>query len=126
MFKEIVVTNNDIVIGSISGHLNISKSSFLIENYFCIKHKLEKDKLQKILKNIPDDSISILMNMFVEEDYRGNGVGNQLIDNFFDYNKSPILLLCDISESEWLESWYNRIGFGTVENIHGLPIMLKP
>lgn len=124
MFKEFFIEENDKVIGSISGHLNISKSSFIIENYFCVKQKIPKDQLKEILKDLPNN-VSILMNMYVDEDFQGKGYGKELIEEFLSYTTAPVILICDISEKEWIESFYYKQGFETVSYSYSNPIMLK-
>ena len=128
MFKEYTIDSFDEnydIIGSYSAHLNISKKSDVVTNYFIEKHRLKKEELDKLLESIKDDNISILMNMEVELDFRGEGYGSELLENFLEESNSPAILICDSSETDFLQQWYADYNFEVVGNISGFPIMVK-
>lgn len=123
MFKEIVLNDEENYYGSLVAHLNICNDSEVIYNYFVIKHKMDYDKVKSWLKEY--DSISILMNIEVNYDYRNSGYGTQLMNMFLRETNGLIILIADISETDYLESWYANFDFETIDYHHGLPIMIK-
>lgn len=127
MFREYTIEDNDSCsrAGSYTAHINVNKSDEVVSNYFVNQHRLKPKDLEKILSLVQGDSLSILMNMDVSSDFRGDGYGNDLLEDLFYHTKSPILLICDNSEVNFVQSWYERNGFTVISSIYEYPIMLK-
>ena len=66
-----------------------------------------------------DQPVAFLCNLEVEEEFRGNGQGASLMDEFMDeaalQDANLIFLVCDNSESQVdgfnLQAWYESLGF---------------
>ena len=76
-------------------------------------------------------NILIIDNIFVDNDQRGKGIGNTLMDDLFDQidanNIEALYLLADIHEEQEkgfnLIKWYEGYGFETLCNTPQGPIM---
>lgn len=76
------------------------------------------------------DRIGILRNMYVDDDMRNQGIGNQLvgsaIDDAIELGAKAIILVADMSESNEidLQKWYKGFGFSTIGQAGSDPVML--
>lgn len=74
--------------------------------------------------------IAIIRNMYVDEDARGQGVGNDLvggaIDNAAEMGASAIVLVSDSTEDNAMDltAWYTGFGFEVVGQAGGDPVMV--
>lgn len=125
MYKNIIIEQDGSEAGSLQAHLNISKNDEVVLNYFNVNHKMELDKIYELLEKSNTQEISIIMNIYVDEDYRWIGLGSDLLENFFTLNKSSVYLICDLAENDFVLGWYQRNGFEIIDYIYGCPIMLK-
>lgn len=97
MYYEYTIPS-DAYIGSISGHINLTIDSIEFKNYFEINQKMNNELIKLIKSKLKGEDFSILMNMNVEEDYRKQGYGQELINNFFSYSDKIVIIIADISE----------------------------
>lgn len=74
--------------------------------------------------------VAIIRNMYVDEDQRGQGIGNDLvggaIDNAAEMGADAIVLVSDIAEDNAmnLTAWYEGFGFEQVGQAGGDPVMV--
>jgi ribosomal protein S18 acetylase RimI-like enzyme len=74
--------------------------------------------------------VGLIRNIYVDDDSRGQGIGNDLvsnaIDNAADAGAEAIILVSDVSEENKfdLTKWYESFGFEVVGSAGGDPIML--
>lgn len=88
-----------------------------------------------ILDNINDEDllpVAVLEGINVDEEYRGQGYGNEGMDLFFDqaniYDTNSRLLIADLTNSNVfnLIKWYENYGFQEIGRTHaGDPVMLE-
>lgn len=114
--------------GSISGYVTKPKESEQLENYLM---EMGAFKAVPIIES-RYDRIGILKNMWVEEEYRGNGVGTWLLHRFVeeaaDKHAEAILLVADTGERNDFDlvDWYKRNGFEVVfGKEEAYPVMIK-
>lgn len=105
-------------IGSVEGVLLESKME--LNNALNLQKILFDDDLRQILsEHLP---IAFLKNMYVEDDFRNQGYGNQLVDMFINESSglgaNAIILEADESEDNnySLTSWYESFGFETLDS----------
>ncbi len=87
---------------------------------------------EQLINNIASkfNRISIIKNMYIDDEYRGQGLGSNLLNNAIDssYDKGAeaILLIADVHESNEfsLVDWYRNYGFEIIGDANGDPIML--
>lgn len=76
-----------------------------------IKNKL----LSKLSEDFGNRSLTLLLHIFVNKEFRSKGVGQELFQKFQDQSSGIILLICDNLEIQnsgfSLEQWYKRLGF---------------
>lgn len=92
----------------------------------------EKERIQPGFDTIPDDElfpIGILKNINVSEEYRGQGVGGELFDNFMIEcsHCQYVVLIADTGEENDFDiiDWYKRKGFAIFGESGGIPVMIK-
>ena len=74
--------------------------------------------------------VGIIRNMYVDEDARGQGIGNQLVSDAIDsaagLGAQAIVLVSDTAESNTvnLTAWYEGFGFEQVGIAGGDPVMV--
>jgi GNAT superfamily N-acetyltransferase len=113
-------------IGSVEGVLLESNEE--LYNALDIQKILFEDDLRQILsEHLP---IAFLKNMYVEDDFRNQGYGNQLVDMFInessDLGANAIILESDEGEDNdfVLTKWYESFGFEKLESKDINPIMI--
>lgn len=87
---------------------------------------------EQLINNIASKfgRISIIKNMYIDDDSRGQGLGSNLlnnaIDDSYDRGAEAILLIADVHESNEfsLVVWYKNYGFEIIGDAGGDPIML--
>ena len=88
---------------------------------------------EEVIQNL-ELPVAIMKNAFVPEENRGQGVGNQLVEDFMseaDYEGAKsIILIADLGQSQAegfsLVDWYNKgYGFEVVGETGGYPVMVK-
>ena len=120
---------SDDFIGSISGEVYF-ESADLFRAFDSRKILLEAKGLalrKSLDRELP---IAFLKNMYVEEDFRGQGYGNNLLSWFIEEARaegaSIIILESDEYESNafGLTAWYEGYGFEVMDTEDDLPIMI--
>lgn len=111
----------------------------------CYSVSTEKENLKNFLENeVGDDGkiynsikdvtkdILIIKNAFIEDEFRGNGFGIDMVNDVISesYSRAAILV-CDTHESQKpgfeLAKFYESLGFKTVtENSQNCPLMVYP
>lgn len=97
-----------------------------------IKNWLDnEDDAKKIISCFEENNISsfaILKNIYVPPKERGKGVGNNLIDIFFDETNEAQAYLLEVDKEEDnkinLIDWYNGYGFEEIENHNNIMIYI--
>jgi ribosomal protein S18 acetylase RimI-like enzyme len=87
---------------------------------------------EQLINNIASKfgRISIIKNMYIDDDSRGQGLGSNLlnnaIDDSYDRGAEAILLIADVHESNEFSivDWYKNYGFEIIGDAGGDPIML--
>ena len=75
-------------------------------------------------------TIAVIRNMYVDEDNRGQGIGNELmslaIDDASNNEAEAIVLVADIHEENTINlvHWYEGFGFEMIGDAGGDPIMV--
>ena len=104
--------------GSASGYV-VSSEKENIKNYLS-KHIEQADVVARVLAK-KKCSVGLLRNMYVEEEFRGDGQGNQLMADFLEeaamHDAEFILLVCDQAETQnegfSLQKFYEDFDFVT-------------
>lgn len=103
--------------GSVQGYV-VDKSEVNWINY--LEREVNNDYLRNFLINLINNSsvnrISIILNINVEEEHRGKGFGNELMELFFEEVDSDITILVadnqEVQNKDFkLLSWYEGWGF---------------
>lgn len=74
--------------------------------------------------------IGIIRNMYVDEDSRGQGIGNDLVSNAIDtaseHGAQAMVLVSDTAESNVMDltRWYEGFGFSPIGMAGGDPVMV--
>jgi GNAT superfamily N-acetyltransferase len=92
---------------------------------WCYKNGVNDQTLQSIT-GLPKP-IAFLESVEVEDDYRGKGLGTELVYAFMDevYKANSIVLIADLGQSSFLEKWYQSLDFKTIgSDTAGNPVML--
>ena len=84
------------------------------------------DLRQILSEHLP---IAFLKNMYVEDDFKNQGYGTQLVDMFIDESSvlgaNVIILESDEAESNDFDlTWYESFGFEKLESEDANPIMI--
>ena len=75
-------------------------------------------------------TLALIRNMYVDDDYRGQGIGNDLVSNAIDAaannDADAIILVSDTEENNPfdLTKWYEGFGFEVVGTAGNNPIMI--
>lgn len=103
--------------GSITGFVtSLDEENF---NHYLEEH-LELGPIQMFLeylqKTLGNSNFTLLKNLYVEHQFRGQGVGPELLAEFFNQSSGPVILICDNLESQVegfnLQNWYmDKYGF---------------
>jgi GNAT superfamily N-acetyltransferase len=64
-----------------------------------------------------------LVSVFVEKEYRNQGVGTMLIFHVLNVDESPVLHLWTFNER--LAKYYNKFGFETIDHQEGFIVMQR-
>lgn len=93
---------------------------------------VQKEHVQPNFDTIPDDElfpIGILKNINVDEEYRNQGVGGDLLESFLTEcsHCQYVVLIADIDEENNfnLIDWYKSYGFTIFGEAGGMPVMIK-
>lgn len=128
MFFDENIIEDDEYVGSICGHIDEEVDSEVLENYFRVNQRMTDSDSLILKSHIKNDTVSILMNIDVLEEYTSKGYGNELLNNFLDKSNSPIVLIVDTLDrsASFVEKWYERNGFETIKLVDfSLPVMIK-
>lgn len=112
--------------GSLEGYV-VSSDKPNISNYL-ESQGATPDLIKNILSKYP--LIGLIRNMYVDDDARGQGIGNDLVSDAIDAAASSganaILLVSDMSEDNQfdLTKWYEGFGFEQVGIAGKDPVMI--
>jgi len=116
--------------GSLSGYV-VSYSDSNYKNFLTEEIRDEK-RLKAVIEFIEEnqyDQVLILKNLNVEEDYQGQGIGRNLLEEAIG-DCSIALLIADANETQRdnfeLEKFYEGSDFTTVSNEVSGPLMVYP
>lgn len=130
LYDKPVVVNVEQDEGSVEGYVVNSVAEQIVN--WLAKHGIyDEAKVAYIRATYP--RIAMLDNINVEEDYRGKGVGNQLLESFISNveieEANAILLVADTAETQQegfdLVRWYKHNGFDELMHTGAGPLMLK-
>jgi GNAT superfamily N-acetyltransferase len=113
--------------GSITGYV-VDTGAEQLENYFVLEHGVP----ERVIENIRHEYnlVAVLRNFSVEEDYRGQGHGTELFEDFMveaiESGAEAVLLIADNGEELPfdLEEWYKGWGFDTIGQTSSGPFMV--
>lgn len=114
--------------GNIYGYVTNALTDVQLKNY------LEKQGVGEATSIIQKqyDMVAILTNMYIEQGYRGNGLGSMFVESFIENallkGASAIVLIADTGERNnfGLVEWYENYGFNIIYGEkHSFPLMLK-
>lgn len=76
-------------------------------------------------------TVAVIHNLWVDEEYRGHGYGSDLLDKAMEYaGADAILLVCDISATQnigfFLREFYEGRDFEVVHDTGSWPLMVWP
>lgn len=127
-----VINNNEK--NSYEGYItNVSEENFW--NY--VEDNLQFDEIEKLkkwVKNKKITELAVLKNLWVDEEDRGKGIGNDLLDEFLNTHcgdNIPVFLVCDTFQDQEkgfdLEEWYKKWEFETLpfKCVNGI-LMYRP
>ena len=120
-----LIGNNEV--GFLESYMNLDKYSDLFAYYFKIEQNISEESFKYIQSKIFSSSVSILVYIETNPQFRKNNIGNQLLKQFIEDSHGDIILICDI-EQDFIIQWYETYGFETLnssKNIHPLPIMIR-
>jgi GNAT superfamily N-acetyltransferase len=116
--------------GSVEGY-TVDSSAEQLPNWLA-RYDIYDDQ---IVENIRSQyqTIAMLNNINVEEDSRGTGMGNDLLESFeseaSSHGAQIVLLIADVHESQSegfdLTSWYERSGYQIMKETNSGPLMIK-
>ena len=130
---EFIVESNNIISigkqisdGSLEGYV-VDTSAPQLKNYLQSQHAAST-----LINGISNQfsKIGIVKNLYVDEESRGQGIGNELmshaIDRAFNEGAEAILLISDSEEENQfdLTNWYEGFGFEVIGNAAGNPVMI--
>ena len=75
-------------------------------------------------------TLALIRNMYVDDDYRGQGIGNELVSNAIDAaannDADAIILVSDTDEDNPfdLTEWYEGFGFEVIGTAGNNPVMI--
>jgi ribosomal protein S18 acetylase RimI-like enzyme len=124
--KSMVSINRQVEGGALEGYV-VDTSASQLPNYLESQHA-DKNLADALSKKF--SRIGIIRNLYVDEDSRGQGIGNDLlgnaIDEAFSNGAQAILLVSDTAEENTfdLTSWYKGFGFEVIGSAGGDSIML--
>lgn len=112
--------------GSLEGYV-MSTDKPNINNYL-----QSQGATPELIKNITTryKTLALIRNLYVDDDYRGQGIGNELVSNAIDDAASngadAILLVSDTYEDNPfdLTKWYEGFGFEVVGTAGNNPVMI--
>lgn len=115
--------------GDVGGYVT-SGSAEQVQNWLQNRHGIYDQNILTRLRSI--SILAFLNNINVEEDMRGQGVGNELLDEFLSratfHHAAAIILIADTAESQTegfdLIKWYEGRGFEIILDTDIGPLMI--
>lgn len=112
--------------GSLEGYV-MSTDKPNINNYL-----QSQGATRELINNITNryKTLALIRNMYVDDDYRGQGIGNDLVSNAIDdaanNGADAIILVSDTDEDNPfdLTKWYEGFGFEIVGTAGTNPVMI--
>lgn len=126
---NLVPISQDHEFGSIDGYV-VDTSKEQLENYLT-KQGASQHTINSLKESFR--RIAIIRNLWVDDEHRGEGIGTELmesaIENAFANNAEAIVLIADTGEDnsqmgKTLEQWYSSMGFKTIGDAGGDPVMI--
>lgn len=124
-FETVIDDNPDE--GSVFGYISNNDDNFL---NFLEKNDYYEDDFNS-LDEYKNCSKGYICNMYVEEEYRGEGSGTLLMDYIitdltYDNDLKYIFLVCDNIQSNnfSLQKWYESYGFKVIADKFNCPLMV--
>ncbi|MEK6829532.1 MAG: hypothetical protein AABY15_05390 [Nanoarchaeota archaeon] len=123
---DIDIEDGDNYVGNVYGVIHHDREH--------LNNWIEGERISADFNSIPDSElfpIGILKNINVEDDYKGQGRGNELFDRFIEEAShcSYITFIADTSEEQNkgfdLINWYKRKGFNIFGDSGGMPVMIS-
>lgn len=91
-------------------------------------HDEDFNKYQKLMLRNQISEFIVLKDLEIDLNYRGQGIGKQLLTEFLILNKGKkIILIAEQFGNNFLklEDWYQSYGFNKIEQTIAGPLMLK-
>ena len=115
--------------GSVQGYV-VETSAEQVTNWL-EKHGTNDSKVELKIKEF--DKVAFLNNINVDEEARGQGIGQDLLESFESEAKASgadiVVLISDVNESQVigfdLTLWYKKNGFEILSNTTSGPLMIK-
>lgn len=125
IYEYHLMKNNEIV-GYYDCYFDLKKESNFIKEYIVNEFDINEDSFNKLIQIIESETVSILNQIEVDSDHRGNGYGKELLNNFFiKNNTTPIILIADSNGPNFLIEWYESFDFEIIDlNPNGHHLML--
>lgn len=125
IYEYHLMKNNEIV-GYYDCYFNIEKESDFIMNYIVNEFDINEDSFNRLIHMIDSEYVSILNQIEIDPDFRGQGYGKELLNNFFIKNEdTPIILIADSNGPNFLIQWYESYDFEIIDlNPNGHHLML--
>lgn len=120
-----ILDENEDSIGSVEYHFGLAPNSEIIENYFLYKQKISEEQLLEMYMEIQDRPVNIIMNMYVEPEFRKQGYGNELVEYVINNNRGVTFLIADVHETSFIIKFYEAFGFKILCYLTGgFPLMV--
>jgi GNAT superfamily N-acetyltransferase len=132
--KKRIVMYEEIYIEEAGGEITGYSVNFKSENYEffladCISNKNTLDKIIGFIKKEEFNNITIIKNLNVEEEFRGQGIGKALLENAVS-DGNIVLLISDKYESQLkdflLDKFYEQADFLKITDTSSGSLMCYP
>lgn len=128
MYEEFeIIMNNNSDEGSIFGYISDCDENFL--NFLEKNDYFEEDFIS--LEKYKNCKKAYICNLYIEEEYRGNGNGTYLMneileDMYYSTDVKYVFLVCDNIESNnfSLQKWYESYDFEVIADKYRCPLMV--
>lgn len=128
MFKEISKYNSkNEVVGSLVGYISQNMFDDKVKEYFVNNSGMKDDSFKDLKNKLGNIEVSLLMNVDVLKDYRKQGIGKMMIQEFLNQSPCSIILIADMDSSDsrnFIIEFYENLGFETITHIKYNPVMI--
>lgn len=120
-------TNDRCICYSISlqyilGHVEFCDIKTINTFFDCVSGYIKLSDLSYL--NVPCNDLCVISDLYVEEDFRGNGIGEALMQVVCRRNKNYILM-ANTKKSKTLPNFYKKLGFEILFETKYGPMMIK-